>query len=99
MCVATDRCEGVTCDEGEECVDGVCVPVMGGGDAVAGEAVYASTCMVCHGADGAGGAIGPDIQGSPAAAIESATNGEGGHPPYDISAQDVLDLEAYLASF
>jgi hypothetical protein len=98
-CVAVDPCEGVMCDEGETCVDGVCMPSMGAGDAANGATVYANTCLVCHGEDGAGGAIGPDIQGTAAAQIEAAVSGDGGHTPYDVSDQDILDLEAYLGGF
>jgi len=87
----------VTCDEGQECVDGECVPTMATGDPVAGETVYTSTCMVCHG-ENATGNFGPNIQGASAATIQSVTSGEGGHVMYDVSAQDVLDLEAYLGT-
>jgi len=99
QCVAVDPCEGVTCDPGEICVAGLCVPEEpGGGDAVAGETIYTANCLVCHGADATGG-IGPNIQGARAAEITVATSGGGGHVVYDISAQDALDLEAYLGSF
>ena len=38
-----------------------------GGDAAAGEQVFADNCAVCHGASGTGGNGGPDLTAIPAA--------------------------------
>lgn len=74
------------------------------GDVTAGEAVWtASACSSCHGDDGRSGSAGENI-------VNTATNeasefsqvvlnGKGNEmPSFDLTAQDVADLRAYVAS-
>jgi len=96
-CVPDDPCAGVNCDEGETCVDGECVPENGGGDPVAGETFYGTSCVACHGAGGAGG-IGPNIQGQTAAELQAGVEGAAIHASLTISAEDYANLAAYLAA-
>ena len=95
-----DECiDDMDCQEGEVCTEGECVPDNGnGGDPENGEALVGTNCAACHGADGASG-FAPDIQCSTAEDIGAKAGGEGGHPMYELSDQDVLDIEAYLNSF
>lgn len=80
--------------------DGVDAILALDGDPVAGEAVYASTCAACHGADGEGGS-GPAMAGivadeSDADIVEVVLDGEGSMPPQDLTDQEVADVLAYL---
>ncbi|MCO6435935.1 MAG: hypothetical protein J5J06_02480 [Phycisphaerae bacterium] len=70
----------------------------GPGDVASGETIVGSRCAACHGADGASG-FAPDIQGVDEAAIEAMVGGAGGHIMVDLSAQDIADVAAFLASF
>ena len=69
------------------------------GDPAAGEPLYAS-CGGCHCADGSGNCLpgaGPVI-GASAEALDEYLRGSAGHVPSDLSDQEIVDLEAYLAS-
>jgi len=70
------------------------------GDATNGASLFSTNCQGCHGADAMGG-FGPNIQGEDQAGIIARVrDGQGGHMMYDsLTDQDILDLEAYLASF
>ncbi|MCG3136774.1 MAG: hypothetical protein HJJLKODD_00610 [Phycisphaerae bacterium] len=73
----------------------------GGGtdDAVTrGEQILADNCAACHGADGASG-FAPNIQGQTAEVITATIGGEGGHSVYELTADQIADLTAYLNSF
>lgn len=67
------------------------------GDPANGEALVADQCAACHGADGASG-FAPNIQGESVEEITSRTGGMD-HPVYDVTEQDIADIQAYLASF
>ncbi len=74
-----------------------------GGDAAAGEKIYAAQCAGCHGADGEGG-FGPALAG--AAIVKDAAKfdevvkkGRGSMPPYaTLSDDDLANLRAFLAA-
>lgn len=70
------------------------------GDATSGEALYGSTCAVCHG-DSGEGASGPALSGEVSDERELATviwYGEGDMAGYEglLTEQDVADLIVYL---
>lgn len=72
------------------------------GDPVAGEALYtANTCAVCHCADGAGGCLpgAPPVTGVSAEVLDELLRGDAPHASkVDLTNQEIVDLEAYLAS-
>lgn len=70
------------------------------GDPAPGEALYAS-CSACHCADGSGGCLpgAPSIIGASAELLDEFPGGGGGsHVPFDLTNQDIVDLEAFLAT-
>lgn len=69
------------------------------GDPAAGEALYAS-CAACHCADASGGCLPgtPGIIGVSAETLDEFLRGDAPHPPSDLTDQEIVDLEAYLAS-
>ena len=97
-CVAVDPCEGIICADCEECVEGVCEPLVG--DAEFGATYYSSPeagCSDCHGPDGEGP---PSLIGAECSLIFPKLTDEtifhvGGKR--DITGQDAADLEAWLA--
>jgi cytochrome c553 len=72
------------------------------GDPAAGEALYtANTCAVCHCADGAGGCLpgAPPVTGVSAEVLDEILRGDAPHASkVDLTNQEIVDLEAYLAS-
>jgi len=69
------------------------------GDPAAGESLYAS-CVMCHCADGSGGCLpgAPAVIGASAEILDDRLRGSGTHVPSDVTNQEIVDLEAYLAS-
>ncbi|HEU5105727.1 MAG TPA: PQQ-binding-like beta-propeller repeat protein [Solirubrobacterales bacterium] len=74
-----------------------------GGDAMAGQSVFAENCSVCHGATGKGGNGGPDLTTQPKAkslngSIEQVTEGGGGMPAFAelLSTKEIEDVAAYV---
>jgi mono/diheme cytochrome c family protein len=74
-----------------------------GGDAMAGEEVFAENCSTCHGATGHGGNGGPDLRTMPkakteAGAIEQVTDGGGGMPAFkgSLSEEEIANVAAYV---
>jgi quinohemoprotein ethanol dehydrogenase len=74
-----------------------------GGDAMAGEEVFAENCSTCHGATGHGGNGGPDLRTMPkakteAGAIEQVTDGGGGMPAFKgtLSEEEIANVAAYV---
>jgi len=84
------------------CTDGKDTGTDVVGDAAAGEALYASNCASCHGADGTLGASGAsdltvEVPALDDAGIETIVlNGEGAMPAYDFDEQEMADILAYL---
>jgi mono/diheme cytochrome c family protein len=78
----------------------------GGGDAAAGEEVFASAgCGSCHTLEEAGtsGTVGPNLDDSQvdqAAAVQQITNGGGGMPPFDgqLDEQQIQDVAAFVVA-
>jgi mono/diheme cytochrome c family protein len=69
------------------------------GDAKHGSVVFASTCAGCHGANGAGGGIGPRLNGSGISLGVAKATIEGGNsvmPPGLVKGADEADVLAYL---
>lgn len=69
------------------------------GDPAAGEPLYAS-CAACHCADASGDCLpgaGP-VVGASAESLDEYLRGDAGHVPSDLTDQEIVDLEAYLAS-
>jgi len=59
----------------------------GDGEAASGAELFSNNCESCHGPDGAGGHVGPDLQKSPLAddlarVEEQVRNGGGAMPPF-----------------
>jgi quinohemoprotein ethanol dehydrogenase len=74
-----------------------------GGNAMAGQSVFAENCSVCHGTSGHGGNGGPDLTTQPKAktlngAIEQVTEGGGGMPAFAelLSTKEIEDVAAYV---
>ena len=69
------------------------------GDPAAGEPLYAS-CAACHCADATGGCIAgaSGLVGGSAETLDQFLRGDAPHPSSDLSDQEIVDLEAYLAS-
>ena len=72
------------------------------GDAAAGQAVYAgNNCAGCHCADAGGGCAlsAPAIAGVSRQTLDESLRGTASHPVrVDLTDQEIVDLEAYLAS-
>jgi cytochrome c6 len=81
-------------------------PASGGGDPVAGKAVFTSAgCVSCHTLKDAGatGAVGPNLdEKKPDAAlvVDRVTNGKGVMPSFkgQLSEQQIKDVAAYVSS-
>lgn len=74
-----------------------------GGSAANGEMIYSSNnCSACHCADASGGCAlsAPALVGAEASTLSDFLSGVSPHAggPLELSEQDLLDLEAYLAS-
>ena len=69
------------------------------GDPAAGELLYAS-CAVCHCADGSGGCLPgtPGVIGASAESLDEYLRGHDTHVPSDVTNQEIVDMEAYLAT-
>jgi len=74
-----------------------------GGNAMAGQSVFAENCSVCHGTSGHGGNGGPDLTTQPKAktlngSIEQVTEGGGGMPAFAelLSTKEIEDVAAYV---
>ena len=67
------------------------------GDPASGETLYAS-CAGCHCADGAGDCMpgASALAGASAETLDATLQGSGIHP--DLTNQEIVDLEAYLAT-
>lgn len=72
------------------------------GDSAAGEPVYTSNnCGSCHCVDASGGCAlsAPSLIGESAISLDIHLRGAGDHPvKVDLTDQEIVDLEAYLAS-
>jgi mono/diheme cytochrome c family protein len=73
----------------------------GGGEAADGAQLFSSNCQTCHGPEGAGGHVGPDLQKS-AVAEDLATvekqvrNGGGAMPPFaGVLSDEEIDAVAH----
>lgn len=74
---------------------------VAGGDVYRGEIVFERECASCHGTGGAGGGVGPRLQGSglDAAAVTAAVQqGRGVMPAGLVSGEDEADVVAYVVS-
>ncbi|MGB2984628.1 MAG: hypothetical protein WBE26_01985 [Phycisphaerae bacterium] len=69
------------------------------GDPAAGEPLYAS-CAGCHCADASGGCLpgATGLVGASAESLDEFLRGGASHPSSDLTDQEIVDLEAYLAS-
>jgi cytochrome c551 len=74
----------------------------GAGDAVAGEAVFASVCTTCHLNNGQdAGGVGPQLAGlgrDAASVTTTVTNGRGAMPAGLVSGADLENVVAYVVS-
>ena len=71
------------------------------GDQYRGETVFVSECSGCHGMGGAGGGIGPRLDGAAVSIAEAKAridNGGGSMPAGLVSGQDEEDVLAYLTT-
>ena len=69
----------------------------------AGESIYKNNCLACHGAEGAGGHNGPNLQKTNMdldAIIKQVTNGKGQMPPFKdtLSADEIKSVAEYVKS-
>ncbi len=75
-------------------------------DPAHGKEIFSQNCSSCHGADGAGGGIGPSLKGEKAKKDDAATiawikNPQPPMPklyPSTLSEKDVADVAAYVQS-
>ena len=73
----------------------------GGTTGLDGEALYASHCAACHGADGKGNTIGPDLEGevmrhSDEELVDVMLNGDGSMAPVAISEDEAYAIAGWL---
>jgi alcohol dehydrogenase (cytochrome c) len=72
----------------------------GSGRAASGSQLFGANCQSCHGQDGAGGHIGPNLQESPVAenldqVLRQIRNGGGAMPPFaGVLSDEEIDLIA-----
>jgi mono/diheme cytochrome c family protein len=72
----------------------------GAGQAASGAELFSKNCQTCHGAEGTGGHVGPDLQKSSVAenlaqVEEQVRNGGGGMPPFaDVLSDQEIDTVA-----
>jgi alcohol dehydrogenase (cytochrome c) len=73
----------------------------GGGEAADGAQLFSSNCQTCHGPEGAGGHVGPDLQKSSvaenlAAVEKQVRNGGGVMPPFaGVLSDKEIDVVAH----
>jgi mono/diheme cytochrome c family protein len=73
----------------------------GAGQAASGAQLFSDNCESCHGAEGAGGHVGPDLQKSSVAenlaqVEKQVRNGGGGMPPFaDVLSDEEIDTVAH----
>lgn len=70
------------------------------GDPRSGDAVFARSCAVCHGAAGAGGGVGPVLTGARLSAADVAAvvaSGRGIMPAGVVTGTEAADVAAYVA--
>jgi mono/diheme cytochrome c family protein len=76
-------------------------PETGAAQAMSGAALFSSNCESCHGTDGAGGHVGPNLQMSSVAenlaqVEKQVRNGGGGMPPFaDVLSDEEIDTVAH----
>lgn len=72
------------------------------GNAAAGASVFADNCSGCHGTDGHGGNVGPDLAGvdNRQAVIAQVTNGGGGMPAFrgTVTGKEIRDVAAFVTN-
>jgi mono/diheme cytochrome c family protein len=75
----------------------------GNGEAASGAQLFSDNCETCHGTNGAGGHVGPNLQTSPVAenlaqVKAQVSNGGGGMPPFSgvLSDQEIDVVAAYV---
>jgi mono/diheme cytochrome c family protein len=80
-------------------------PETGAGQAMSGAALFSSNCESCHGTDGAGGHVGPNLQKSSVAGnlaqVETQIrNGGGGMPPFAgvLSDEEIDTVANYVVN-
>lgn len=72
----------------------------GNGQAASGAQLFSDNCETCHGPNGAGGHVGPNLQTSPVAenlaqVKAQVNNGGGGMPPFsDVLSDEEIDVVA-----
>jgi alcohol dehydrogenase (cytochrome c) len=72
----------------------------GAGQAASGAQLFSDNCQTCHGPEGTGGHVGPDLQKSPVAenlaqVEKQVRNGGGGMPPFaDVLSDQEIDTVA-----
>jgi mono/diheme cytochrome c family protein len=75
----------------------------GGGQATSGAKLFSENCETCHGTDGAGGHIGPNLQKSSVAenlakVEKQVRNGSGAMPPFQgvLSSEEIDTVAHYV---
>ena len=75
----------------------------GGGQAMSGAQIFSDNCQTCHGPQGAGGHVGPDLQKSSvaedlAAVEKQVRNGGGAMPAFsgDLSDEEIDTVAHYV---
>ena len=74
---------------------------VSGGDVYRGETVFQRECVSCHGTGGAGGGVGPRLQGSSldtAAVTAAVQQGRGVMPAGLVTGGDEADVVTYVVS-
>ena len=75
-------------------------PARGADQAASGAQLFKDNCETCHGPEGTGGHVGPDLQKSPVAenlaqVKKQVRNGGGGMPPFSGAlSDDEIDVVA-----
>ncbi|SNT07997.1 c-type cytochrome [Tropicimonas sediminicola] len=77
-------------------VEGLSPAAAQDAETLLGQAIYAENCVECHMEDAGGDDIAPEIAGIPRNNIRRAMGGLEGMPEFELTAEEVAAVHAYL---